>query len=360
MMSQSRAAIAATSHFLVAALVLCAPLVPACSGAATDRNVLRTGSDPNDEAGSSQSDDGTDGAAADQGPTGPVYTGKPVDDSVSDASASIAAPDGYCPITDSLGDLGINCPSCAESHCASPIAECDPTMVNSCTGYYCPTQCLQLVDAGDSAANACAKAMQCCGTLLGTSLGFQCLSINAASAASSCQGLLSQAQAMGRCRLGERTRHASRVRRRRIRARERPPMPSPGGYGRCPRGGGLCRRVCGPALPLSERFRQTRIAIACAAHVSFAVGPTSNRKRYVRPADETSPRAAGARARRTPGGIGHNPGRHRRHSLKSVVTGRDPSGAHLSLPKPTSARPCAAGRAVRALTEQRQRPLARP
>jgi len=78
------------------------------------------------------------------------------------------------------------------------LSECDPTMVNACTEYYCPTQCPQPESDGGG-GNACARAVQCCPALLGTSLYFQCIGYKATSAQAPCQTLLSQAQAMGRC-----------------------------------------------------------------------------------------------------------------------------------------------------------------
>ncbi len=169
----------------------------ACSGAATEKSNLG-GFERGDDAGADPpSEAGEDAASTDEGPSGPTYQGKPVDDPVSDASASIASADGYCPIPDSLVQYGAMCPSCAQSHCSSALAECDPTMVDACTEYYCPTQCFR-PDASNG-ANACAKVVQCCPSLFGTAPGLTCLSYNANSAQSACASLLSQAQALGRC-----------------------------------------------------------------------------------------------------------------------------------------------------------------
>ena len=172
-------------------------LLWACSGAATDGGRLGSfvrgddsGEDPTGEAGD-------DAPSADEAPSAPTYQGKPVNETESDASASVASADGYCPIPDSLVQYGVMCPSCAQSHCASALAECDPTMVNACTEYYCPTQCLRPDAQGG--VNLCGKAMQCCSTLVLTSLSFTCLGITASSGQSACQSLLTQAQAMGRC-----------------------------------------------------------------------------------------------------------------------------------------------------------------
>jgi hypothetical protein len=169
----------------------------ACSGAATDGGRLGSfvrgddsGEDPTGEAGD-------DAPSADEAPSAPTYQGKPVNETESDASASVASADGYCPIPDSLVQYGVMCPSCAQSHCASALAECDPTMVNACTEYYCPTQCFR-PDASNG-ANSCAKVVQCCPSLFGTAPGLTCLSYNANSAQSACASLLSQAQALGRC-----------------------------------------------------------------------------------------------------------------------------------------------------------------
>jgi hypothetical protein len=147
--------------------------------------------DPVDEAGS-------EGGGADAA-SGPMYMGKPIVVQESDASGSIASSDGYCPIPDMLAGYGVMCPSCAQSHCADAIGECNPTMVNACAEYYCAAQC-PLLDAGHSTnTNPCMKVMQCCPTLLGTPEGLTCLGYNANSSPSSCQNLLSQAQAIGRC-----------------------------------------------------------------------------------------------------------------------------------------------------------------
>jgi len=142
---------------------------------------------------------GADAASApeDASASGPSYMGKAIVDPENDASGSVASADGYCPIPESLNAYGISCGSCAQTHCSSALAECDPTMVNACTEYYCPTQCLRPDAQGG--VNLCGKAMQCCSTLVLTSLSFTCLGITASSGQSACQSLLTQAQAMGRC-----------------------------------------------------------------------------------------------------------------------------------------------------------------
>jgi hypothetical protein len=184
-----------------ACTVLWVALASACSGVAASKGgTLASGfamgddaetTDPVEEAGSE--------AGGDDAPGAPVYNGKPIVDQQRDASGSIASSDGYCPIPEMIAGYGAMCPSCAQSHCAAAIGECDPTMVNACAEYYCPAQC-PLLDAGNgSSANACAKVVQCCPTLLGTPLGLTCIAYNASSAQASCQKLLSQAQAMGRC-----------------------------------------------------------------------------------------------------------------------------------------------------------------
>jgi hypothetical protein len=198
MMSQSKAAWASSPR-LVAALgvVTWTVLLWACSGTAADP-ATRGGFVRGDGGGSDPvaNEAGDDAAAGDVGPNGPTYMGKAVADNESDASGSVASADGYCPIPDSLLSYGAMCPSCAQTHCASALSECDPTMVNSCTEYYCPTQCLRPDAQG---AGACTKVVQCCPTLFGTALGLTCGAYTASSAQSACQSLLSQAQALGRC-----------------------------------------------------------------------------------------------------------------------------------------------------------------
>jgi hypothetical protein len=198
MMMQVSAARAASPRVVRAVIVASwIALSWACSGTASEKGNLGGFAQGVDAGADPASEAGEDAASTDQGPSGPTYQGKPVDDPVSDASASVASADGYCPIPDSLLEYGAMCPSCTESHCSSALAECDPTMVNACTEYYCPTQCFR-PDAGNG-ANACAKLVQCCPTLFGTAPGLTCLSYNANSAQSACASLLSQAQMLGRC-----------------------------------------------------------------------------------------------------------------------------------------------------------------
>jgi hypothetical protein len=201
MMSQSDAALAASSGFVaVVRVVLWVALSSACSGASPDRGGLgNAGDDSEAGAGNSQSDGDTDSASADEGPGGPSYMGKPIADPERDASGSIASPDGSCPIPDTLEEYGAMCSSCAQSHCSSALSECDPTMVNACTEYYCPTQCPQPETDSGVTTNPCPKIVQCCTSLFGTPLGLQCIGIQATSAQATCQSLLTQAQALGRC-----------------------------------------------------------------------------------------------------------------------------------------------------------------
>jgi hypothetical protein len=201
MMTQSNAALAASSRVAAAIrIVLWVALSSACSGATPERGGLGTAGG-NGEAGvvDPPSDGDPDSATAEDVPSGPAYTGKPIVDQERDASGSIASPDGSCPIPDTLGAYGATCSSCAQTHCASALSECDPTMVNACTEYYCPTQCPQPEGDGGAAVNACAKVVQCCPTLFGTPLGLTCIGYQAGSAQSACQSLLTQAQALGRC-----------------------------------------------------------------------------------------------------------------------------------------------------------------
>jgi hypothetical protein len=200
MMSESSAAPAASRRIAaVVGIVFWATLSSACSGASTDGGGLAT-VERGDEAGAGDptSEASSDGSSADEPPSGPAYMGKPIADPEDAGSGSIASADGRCPIPDTLDEYGASCSSCAGSHCVNALSECDPTMVNACTAYYCPTQCPQPREAGAS-GDACAQVMQCCPTLFGTALGLQCLGIQASSAQSDCQMILTQAQAIGHC-----------------------------------------------------------------------------------------------------------------------------------------------------------------
>jgi hypothetical protein len=202
MMTQSHAARGAGARAGTAlCIVLWVALSAACSGVGGERGGSTIGSSfgNQDDAGTAEADDATSDSADEPTPSGPMYNGKPIVEQERDASGSIASSDGYCPIGDIIASYGPMCPSCAQSHCDDAIAECDPTMLNACAEYYCPTQC-PLLDAGNgSSVNSCQKVVQCCPTLLGTPLGLTCIGYNANSAQASCQKLLSQAQAMGRC-----------------------------------------------------------------------------------------------------------------------------------------------------------------
>lgn len=197
-MSESTAARAASPRFLGAAgIVVWTLLSWACSGTAPVSGgmghfvqIEEAGPDPAVEAGGGD-------AAEDATANNPSYMGKAIPDPENDASGSVASPDGYCPIPDSLVGYGAACPSCAQTHCSSALAECDPTMVNSCTEYYCATQCLR-PDAQGGAA-FCQKVVGCCSSLVATSLYFSCLGYTASSAQASCQSFLTQAQALGHC-----------------------------------------------------------------------------------------------------------------------------------------------------------------
>jgi hypothetical protein len=198
MMTESSAARAARPRFLGATgIVVWTLLSWACSGTAPVRGVMGHFLQSNDEAGADPGVEAGGDAAEDGGMNNPSYMGKAIADPQSDASGSVASPDGYCPIPDSLLGYGATCPTCAQTHCSSALAECDPTMVNSCTEYYCPTQCLR-PDAQGGAA-FCQKVVGCCSSLVGTSLYFSCFGYTASSAQASCQSFLTQAQALGRC-----------------------------------------------------------------------------------------------------------------------------------------------------------------
>jgi hypothetical protein len=201
MMSESSAAFAASPRLAAAIGFLVWGALSACSGAATEQSGLGTAGDTEDAGGPASTDDGgTDGSSTQEVPGSPTYKGKNMNAPTPDASGSIASADGSCPLPDSLSSEGINCPSCAETNCASALSMCDPTMVNACTEYYCASQCLQLGDGGGGGTgNACAEVMQCCPTLLGTPLGLTCIGVQATSAQASCQSMLMQAQAIGRC-----------------------------------------------------------------------------------------------------------------------------------------------------------------
>jgi hypothetical protein len=203
MMSESSAAFAASPRVAGAIGVVLWVVLSACSGAPTDPGGLGYDQKSVDDAGAAATqpadEGGSDSAPPKEMPSGPAYQGKSMDDTESDASASVASADGNCPLNDILDDQGPSCSSCAASHCSSALAMCDPTMVNGCTEYYCPTQCPQLGDGGGASVNACAKVVQCCPTLLGTPFGLTCLTYQATSAQADCEGLLMQAQAIGRC-----------------------------------------------------------------------------------------------------------------------------------------------------------------
>jgi hypothetical protein len=197
-MTESSGTPAASPRLLgVVGIAIWTLLTWACSGTAPVRGAMGgflrsedSGADPTSEAGD-------DASTGDAGPNNPSYMGKAIPDPEIDASGSVASADGYCPIPDSLLAYGATCPSCAQTHCSNALSECDPTMVNSCTEYYCPAQCLRPDAQGGEAV--CQKVVQCCSSLFATSLYFTCIGLSASSAQASCQSLLTQAQALGRC-----------------------------------------------------------------------------------------------------------------------------------------------------------------
>jgi hypothetical protein len=198
MVTESSATRAASPRFIGAVGIVGWTLLTwACSGPVPYRGAAG-GFLGGDEAGADPVG-GADAATASQDAAagGPSYMGKAIADPESDASGSVASADGYCPIPESLAAYGISCGTCAQTHCSSALAECDPTMVNACTEYYCPSQCLRPDAQGG--VNVCGKAVQCCSSLVLTSLSFTCLGLPARSAQSACQSLLTQAQGMGRC-----------------------------------------------------------------------------------------------------------------------------------------------------------------
>ena len=171
----------------------------ACSDATPSRTpdqTVNSGIQGGDGGAPSADDAGTEDAA-DEGPHPPMYNGAPGATEAPMQSGSIAAPDGSCPIPDSLAKSGGQCPSCATSHCASALSECDPTMVSACTEYYCPKQC---VSPDAAAASACPILASCCPTLLfGTLLYSQCYQAQTGGVPSTCASFLTQAQGSGHC-----------------------------------------------------------------------------------------------------------------------------------------------------------------
>jgi hypothetical protein len=154
-----------------------------------------TASDGGGPANDAASGD-ADNADADDG-QGPVYMGAPGATEQPTMSGSIAAPDGSCPIPATLPQSGVQCPSCAQTHCASALEACDPTMVNACTEYYCPMQCLS---PNAAAAASCTMLQSCCPTLFGTVLNSQCLQAQVGGVASACASFITQVQAKGYCK----------------------------------------------------------------------------------------------------------------------------------------------------------------
>lgn len=127
----------------------------------------------------------------------PAYMGAPGAMDMPQESGSIASPDGSCPLPASLSVSGLQCPSCAQTHCASAIADCDPTMVSACTEYYCKTQCISQNVAG---TDACSMLSSCCPKLFATLLSVQCQEAQTGGVASTCQGVITQAQQIGYCK----------------------------------------------------------------------------------------------------------------------------------------------------------------
>jgi hypothetical protein len=168
----------------------------ACSGAAPAHG---GGNPVADDAGDDDGGAQEAGPAEDadpQEPDRPMYMGVPDKMDTSDASHSIAAPDGACPLPASLVSVGPQCPSCAQTHCASALAECDPTMVAACNQYYCPTQC---PSTDPSTAGACMALGKCCPMLFGTSLYGTCFSTQLAGKDPACASILAEAQSDGHC-----------------------------------------------------------------------------------------------------------------------------------------------------------------
>ena len=172
----------------------------ACSNANPTGTPVQTvtGASQSGEAGATDDDAGAAVVdAGDEAASHPVYNGAPGATEQPAQSGSIASPDGSCPIPGSLGQQGIQCPSCAQSHCASALSDCDPTMVSACTEYYCASQC---VSAAAAASNACSMLSSCCPTLFGTLLDSQCLQAQLGGVASTCASFIVQAQSSGHCK----------------------------------------------------------------------------------------------------------------------------------------------------------------
>jgi hypothetical protein len=127
----------------------------------------------------------------------PMYMGAAPAAEMAQESGSIASPDGSCPLPASLSSSGLQCPSCAQTHCASAIMDCDPTMVSACTEYYCKTQCISQNVAG---TDACSMLSSCCPKLFATLLSVQCQEAQSGGVASACQGVITQAQQIGYCK----------------------------------------------------------------------------------------------------------------------------------------------------------------
>jgi hypothetical protein len=168
----------------------------ACSDATPTKTLVQV---TDNDASATVVDAGTEDAA-DEPPGPQMYNGAPAATQAPTMSGSIAAPDGSCPLPDSLSEYGLQCPSCAKSHCSSALSECDPTMVNACTEYYCPAMCASSSSSSSGAmASACPLLASCCPMLFGTLLNSQCLAAQASGVASQCASVLTQAQSSGHC-----------------------------------------------------------------------------------------------------------------------------------------------------------------
>ncbi len=171
----------------------------ACSAATPTKTSTQTVSGASESGEAGAPADAGAGAedAADEAPSHPVYNGAPGATEQPMQSGSIAAPDGSCPIPDSLSQQGIQCPSCAQSHCAGALSSCDPTMVTACTEYYCPMQCLS---PSAAASGACSMLTSCCPALFGTLLNTQCVEAQLGGVTSTCASFIAQAQSKGYCK----------------------------------------------------------------------------------------------------------------------------------------------------------------
>ena len=132
-------------------------------------------------------------------PASPAYMGKPMPTRRPTHRDSIASPDGSCPLPDTAQKRRVDCPSCAESHCSSALSSATRRWSTRAPSTTARRSARSRRWQRRGNGKPCAKIVQCCRTLLGTPLGLTCLGIQATSAQATCESLLIQAQAIGRC-----------------------------------------------------------------------------------------------------------------------------------------------------------------